>query len=92
MRINGKSAEEPYVTAVDPVTGQGVSSGMDQFGPVVIPRDEYFVLGDNRNHSLDSRQVGPIPRHSIKGKPMVIYFSTDRIFKWRVSRIGEIIR
>ena len=47
-------------------------------GELVIPRDEYFVLGDNRNHSKDSRFWGFVPRHAIVARPVVIYFSLTR--------------
>jgi signal peptidase I len=92
VRIDGRSVEEPYVKPVDPVPSGDISGGAGHSGPLVIPMDQYYVLGDNRDHSLDSRQVGPIPRHSIKGKPMVIYFSSSGLFKWRPGRIGRIIR
>ena len=42
---------------------------------VVVPKDAYFVMGDNRNHSRDSRYWGFVPRAAILGRPFVIYFS-----------------
>lgn len=47
-------------------------------GEIVVPSDCYFVLGDNRNHSQDSRYWGFVPRDAIIGRPLVIYFSLDR--------------
>jgi signal peptidase I len=44
-------------------------------GELIIPTDNYFVLGDNRNDSEDSRYWGFVPRSAIVGKPFVIYFS-----------------
>ena len=44
-------------------------------GDVVVPAGEYFVMGDNRNHSRDSRYWGFVPRGAILGRPFVIYFS-----------------
>jgi len=44
-------------------------------GELVVPADRYFVLGDNRNNSRDSRYWGFVPRENIVGRPFVIYFS-----------------
>jgi signal peptidase I len=46
-----------------------------QDGELVVPQDEYFVMGDNRDHSLDSRYWGFVPRANVEGRPLVIYLS-----------------
>lgn len=73
----------------------------DTWGPLVVPSDHFLLLGDNRDQSLDSRYMGFIPRHEIRGKAMFIYFSYDRfadrpfprfITAARWNRLGNIIQ
>lgn len=52
--------------------------GLVRDGALVVPKDKYFVLGDNRNHSKDSRFWGFVPRRAIVARPLVIYFSLRR--------------
>ncbi len=54
----------------------------DNFGPVVVPEGTIFVMGDNRDNSLDSRFFGPLPLSYVKGRPLVIYFSWDPSGPW----------
>ena len=69
---------------------------MENFGPVVVPKDSLFVLGDNRNNSEDSRFGGFLNVNAVLGKAFIIYFSWDwnavNLFeKVRWSRIGKLI-
>ncbi|HLD29911.1 MAG TPA: signal peptidase I [bacterium] len=77
--INDRRLEEPYVQFTDETTyPQGMSS-RDNFGPVLIPPGHYFVLGDNRDESLDSRFWGPLEEKYLVGKPGLIYWPPKRI-------------
>jgi signal peptidase I len=60
--------------------------------PIEIPKDEFFMMGDNRDHSNDSRFWGTVPYKHIVGKPWFVYFSWDenKIIRWdRVFRTVE---
>jgi signal peptidase I len=62
---------------IDPTWWRQLQSST-QNGELVVPPGEYFTLGDNRNHSKDSRFWGFVPREAIVARPLVIYFSVRR--------------
>lgn len=62
---------------IDPIWWRELQ-GLTQNGELVVPPGEYFMLGDNRNHSKDSRFWGFVPREAIIARPLVIYFSLRR--------------
>jgi signal peptidase I len=70
----------------------------DHWGPIVVPAGHFFVMGDNRDNSADSRYWGFVAAEEIKGKPLVVYFSKDSgspipwIDEIRFDRIGDFIR
>ncbi|MBL4823397.1 MAG: signal peptidase I [Colwellia sp.] len=56
---------------------QNKSNRLSNFGPIIVPAQHYFVLGDNRRNSADSRVYGFVPRDELKGKATLIAFSVD---------------
>lgn len=81
---------EPYAIHRDPEIKPKEMSPRDNFGPVQMPKDKIFVLGDNRDGSYDSRHLGYVPRENIEGKAFKIYWSwdsVDRRVRW--DRIGK---
>jgi signal peptidase I len=81
--VNGQRLEEPYVHYLEPPKGaseyQEVTSFdlRERYGPVKIPADKYFVMGDNRDNSQDSRYWGFLPREYVKGRALMIYWSYE---------------
>jgi signal peptidase I len=76
VSINGTPINEPYILQEPPQNNK-------DYGPRVLSDDEYFVLGDNRNNSSDSRSWGPIKRNDIIGKAWFTYWPPS---KWGVVK------
>jgi signal peptidase I len=76
LYVDGEIAISPYlVRHTDPQIYPAEYSNRDNFGPFEIPPDHYFVMGDTRDNSLDSREWGFLERKNIKGKAFLVYFS-----------------
>ncbi len=81
--INGQPLDEPYVHFLTPASGASefteltTSDVRERYGPVTVPPNQYFVMGDNRDNSQDSRYWGFLPRDNIKGKALLIYWSYE---------------
>ena len=87
--INGQLLDEPYAHYMEepPTVPQEIETGGDRqgvsgdprenYGPVRVPPKHYFVMGDNRDNSQDSRYWGFLPRDYVKGRALVIYWSYE---------------
>jgi signal peptidase I len=81
--INGTPLDEPYVHFLQPPASGSEYSEVtsydvrERYGPVTVPPDQYFMMGDNRDNSQDSRYWGFLPRELVKGKALVIYWSYE---------------
>src|SRR5437868_6920772 len=81
--INGKPLDEPYVHFLQPPGAESELHEVtsfdvrERYGPVTVPADQYFMMGDNRDNSQDSRYWGFLRRDYIKGKALLIYWSYE---------------
>jgi signal peptidase I len=76
--INGTMLNEPYVHYLVPPDEEGSGGEFDvrvRYEPVTVPAGMYFMMGDNRDNSQDSRYWGFMPQEYIKGKALFVYFS-----------------
>jgi signal peptidase I len=89
---NGVPQKEGYINTIDSELGAQTIPGQETFGPITVPPDSYFVMGDNRDHSLDSRFWGFVHSSKIKGEAFIIYWSWDSDdSSVRFRRIGKMI-
>jgi signal peptidase I len=90
--VNGKPYENTHEIHKDSKTYPKEERPRDTFAPVTVPANSYFVMGDNRDNSYDSRFWGFVKRDKIKGLAFIKYWSWDREkFRPRLGSIGNLI-
>ncbi|MEO6446299.1 MAG: signal peptidase I [Gemmatimonadaceae bacterium] len=89
-----------YLVRTVEASSRSYHPSRNNWGPLVVPGEHLFVLGDNRDNSLDSRYWGFVPDSMVRGTPMVVYYSYDPdsssrldwLTRVRWSRLGDRIR
>jgi signal peptidase I len=91
--VNGQRAKYTQARFTDPHMLPRNFQPRDNMGPITVPKDSLFVMGDNRDQSYDSRFWGVVDLKAVKGKAFIIYWSWNKEeFGVRWNRIGHIIR
>ena len=93
LYLNGVEVPDPHAVYKEDTILPADVQKRDNFGPVTVPRGKLFVLGDNRDRSLDSRFWGFVPAEEVKGKAFIIYWSWNRqetTVRW--SRLAQLIQ
>ncbi len=81
--VDGRLLMEPYVQHVDPNEMPAAAGPRDNMPPFSVPPGHLFMMGDNRDNSLDSRFWGPVPMDLVQGRAMFTYYSTGGDSWWR---------
>jgi signal peptidase I len=85
---NGEAVVEEYAVNLDP----GISYRRDNMPALVVPPGKLFVLGDNRDHSMDSRFWGFVDKDTVHGRALIIYWSSTRFVDVKWDRLGRMLR
>lgn len=90
--VNGEPQEEDYSIFLDKRILPGSLQPRDNMGPITVPENSLFVMGDNRDNSYDSRFWKFVDLKAVKGKAFVLYWSWDKEnFSVRWSRIADLV-
>ncbi len=95
--INDKKIDDPWGFYADNAVIPGFLSPKDNLGPVIVPKDSCFVMGDNRDRSLDSRFWGFVKNDLLVGRALILYGSwnsnpPDFLHYIRWERFGKLIK
>jgi signal peptidase I len=90
--VNGKEVVAPYAHYFSNSILPGDATPRDNLGPISVPENRLFVMGDNRDFSHDSRWWGFVPVEDVKGEAFLIYYSAQDFPSVRLGRLFNIIR
>lgn len=91
--VNGELQMDTFSIHTDPHTFPPRVQPRDFLGPITVPPDSLFVMGDNRDHSYDSRYWGFVKLKAVKGKAFIIYWSWDKDnFSIRFGRLFNLLK
>lgn len=97
--IDGKMLDEPYVHYLEPPQSPSAYAEItsfdlrERYGPIAIPAGKYFMMGDNRDNSEDSRYWGLLPEEDVKGKAVMIYWSYESTTEdYEQTGVGAVVK